>query len=182
MHTLALLSLLTTTLTVTLTHAIPLANTGPSSTPSSSAALATPTLTGPNICPGKRSKQCCTSLSQLQTSLLDPVGNVIPLLSGMQLTSLIGLSCRTMSDEHTKTDCADALMCCDAAGEVGASNILQTKCEEFDLAKAKEIAAVERAQGQPSSAARMFGASSSSVVLGSGSGSGPAATPTPTRR
>jgi hypothetical protein len=58
------------------------------------AAAAAAASTGKNICPlSKRSKQCCQSVNSIADTITEPIGEVIPLLKGAKLSSLLGFDC-----------------------------------------------------------------------------------------
>ncbi|RHZ54686.1 uncharacterized protein CDV56_106626 [Aspergillus thermomutatus] len=171
MRPLTILSVLTTlsaTLAVPFSHASS-SSSASKSTPSSTrpASLPSPTLSPPNACPPKKSKQCCATLSEFQDGLLQPLGVVVPLLSGIQMNSILGLSCKGMADTAPETDCADAVMCCDSSAVLsteladsvlsqGTENIMQTSCEDFEIAKKHEREAIERQQRRFSAMERMM--------------------------
>ncbi|GIC90054.1 uncharacterized protein Aud_006484 [Aspergillus udagawae] len=117
-------------------------------TPSSTgpATLPSPTLSAPNSCPPNRSKQCCTTLSEVGDGLLKPLGMLVPLVGAIELNSLVGLSCHKMDDKAPETDCGDAVMCCDKTSTVASDNFMQTSCLDFAIAKKQEQEAIERQQ------------------------------------
>ncbi|KAG2026478.1 hypothetical protein GB937_001990 [Aspergillus fischeri] len=170
------LATLSTTLAVPFSHASN-STSASKSTPSSTvpASLPSPTLSGPNSCPPNKFKQCCTTLSQVGDDLLKPLGMVVPLVGAVELSSLVGVSCkfltfyglvyrawtdldhtkgRNMPDAAPETDCANAVMCCDSSAVGG--DLMQTSCQDFALAKKREREAIERQQRRFSEYQRMM--------------------------
>ncbi|RLL99318.1 hypothetical protein CFD26_106858 [Aspergillus turcosus] len=147
-----LLTILCALSTLSATLAVPFSQPSNSTSASNSttsttnpASLPPPPLSAPDACPPKKSKQCCASLSEVGDGILKPLGVLVPLAGAIEVNSLLGLSCKAMADKAPETDCADAVMCCDSSA-VGADNIMQTSCEDFEIAKKHEREAIERQQ------------------------------------
>lgn len=71
--------------------------------PSSAALTATSTSVKPTAtvaayaCPTKQFKQCCQSVQSVSKSLIAPLGNLIPLLNGLQISSAVSFQCMRFS-------------------------------------------------------------------------------------
>ncbi|KAL4864196.1 hypothetical protein BDV12DRAFT_16327 [Aspergillus spectabilis] len=129
-------------------------------------------------CPlSHRSKQCCTSINGLADDLTGQLGNVVPWVSGISVTSLVGLQCTKMADSAPNVDCLDSVMCCAANGgktsgkgtpdeKVGTQSLFKSGCIPFDKAIADKKEAIEKSKMQASMLA----------AEGSSSGSMPRAT------
>lgn len=94
------------TLAVTSTTAIPLSSGTPAipspktkssnlaSSPVSAAATPSPTLVGAYQCPPNKYKRCCMSVQESSRELLTKVGDLVPALGGIAVSSQISFSCK----------------------------------------------------------------------------------------
>lgn len=87
-------------------HASSLSKAGTSSLwqkPSSTALMASSTSTKPTAtvaayaCPTKQFKQCCQSVNSASKSIIEPLGKLVPIIGGLQISSAITLQCRHSS-------------------------------------------------------------------------------------
>lgn len=96
-NTMYLTRLLTTLTMLGITLAVPVAHQTsiPASTrpllPTSHAAAPTPV--GPYECPPSQYKSCCKSLEQTSKGIMQGLGTVLPILNGVQISSLVSFQC-----------------------------------------------------------------------------------------
>ncbi|KAJ5099652.1 hypothetical protein N7532_006653 [Penicillium argentinense] len=135
---------LPTLATLTMTSAVPVVqDRNPMPTPTQpavqSASTATPTPSasatpvGPYTCPQKQTKKCCMSLSQTSKNLMKPLGDLLPILRGVQISSSVSFQCRDMRESEAPDHCVDddySPMCCINEITEGID-----KCKPFALAK-----------------------------------------------
>lgn len=95
-------SLLTIAVAIPVTqepHATPAPTSAKPTKPSSAAAaqasshLATPSPVGAYSCPPKQFKQCCQSVEQTSHSIMKGLGELVPILGGIQISSQISFQC-----------------------------------------------------------------------------------------
>ncbi|EPS34510.1 hypothetical protein POX_a00516 [Penicillium oxalicum] len=137
------------TLAVTSTTAIPLSSGTPAipspktkssnlaSSPVSAAATPSPTLVGAYQCPPNKYKRCCMSVQESSRELLTKVGDLVPALGGIAVSSQISFSCSTMSDAVSPNTCNERgylPMCCDT-NKSGSG--LNPGCKPFEEVKEK---------------------------------------------
>lgn len=48
---------------------------------------------GPYSCPQKEVKQCCLSLAQTSHDIIQPIGELVPLVGGIQISSKVSFQC-----------------------------------------------------------------------------------------
>ncbi|PYH78501.1 hypothetical protein BO82DRAFT_367575 [Aspergillus uvarum CBS 121591] len=74
-------------------------------------------------CPtGRPSKQCCQSIESVADSVLQPLGQLVPYLSGVDISSLLALECTGMENTDPNANCFNSVMCCE--GTPGVRNPL----------------------------------------------------------
>ncbi|KAB8076032.1 hypothetical protein BDV29DRAFT_155113 [Aspergillus leporis] len=163
--------------TITLSTAIPFAQKTPAPKPTptvktvdpilnSLAAAAAAASTGKNICPlSKRSKQCCQSVNSIADTITEPIGEVIPLLKGAKLSSLLGFDCMAMADTDPNDYCGKDVMCCTGkpGQNVQGGDIFKT-CEPFDEAIKKKQKALDKQNQRPVEKAMSYVAMTSSMA------------------
>lgn len=61
---------------------------------SPSAASSTPVVpVGPYSCPEHQYKQCCQSLAQTSHDIIQPLGELVPIVGGIQISSAVSFQC-----------------------------------------------------------------------------------------
>ncbi|KAL4789584.1 hypothetical protein BDV19DRAFT_394899 [Aspergillus venezuelensis] len=117
-----------------LNHEIASLIASPSSTPK----------TQPRSCPASHaSKQCCTSVTGLADEVIgeNGLGDVIPWLEDVQVSSLVGLECMSMGAQGNE-NCLESVMCCSkseanpGATDPGKQSLFKSGCVAFDKAVA----------------------------------------------
>ncbi|KAJ5831996.1 hypothetical protein N7474_000307 [Penicillium riverlandense] len=89
-------------------------------------------------CPTKQYKQCCQTIDNASKKLIGPLGKLVPLVGGIQLSSSMTFQCKPMKDD-AYPECEDgaSAMCCNSQAEDFNS------CKPFEEAKEKaEMAAL----------------------------------------
>ncbi|CAG8001623.1 unnamed protein product [Penicillium olsonii] len=129
------------------TSAIPVAHENPTPTPSMSKVLLSPSSSAsasasptPSInpfeaytCPPKKQKGCCTGLQQASKDIISPLGNLVPIVGGLQISSAITFQCKKMGDKEPPSSCDEkgyAPMCCNDINPSGFSS-----CKGFEQTK-----------------------------------------------
>ncbi|KAJ5795202.1 hypothetical protein N7457_001801 [Penicillium paradoxum] len=134
MHFTTLLTGLTAFLSVT--TAIPMASERPTPTPSVSTPLISPTPSGsasasaspsstPNpyeayTCPKDKFKSCCMSVQQTGKDVAKSLGELVPILGGLQVSSSLSFQCKKMPEREAPGTCHGhgySPMCCDNKGD-----------------------------------------------------------------
>ncbi|CAL5871288.1 uncharacterized protein PFLUO_LOCUS5538 [Penicillium psychrofluorescens] len=138
-------------------HASSLSKAGTSSLwqkPSSTALMASSTSTKPTAtvaayaCPTKQFKQCCQSVNSASKSIIEPLGKLVPIIGGLQISSAITLQCKHMKDDAYPDSCnnGSTAMCCNSQAQDFNS------CKPFEEAKEKaEMAALGEPQPESES-------------------------------
>ncbi|KAK1144362.1 hypothetical protein N8T08_005515 [Aspergillus melleus] len=86
-----------------------------------------------NTCPPSHpSKQCCMSVTALASDVTSEIGEVVPLLSDVKVSSLISLECRPMDADGDNATCLNDVMCCTGTG--GSKSSLMKTCKSWDEA------------------------------------------------
>ena len=68
----------------------------------SQSATATMTPVGAYSCPQKQHKQCCQSLQQTSKDLMKPIGDLVPIVGGLEISSKISFQCmHSLCHTHT---------------------------------------------------------------------------------
>ncbi|OJJ48934.1 hypothetical protein ASPZODRAFT_129266 [Penicilliopsis zonata CBS 506.65] len=99
----------------------PLAST--SSSQAAPSPAATPSSSKPTTCPKESSKQCCMSINQTGERITEPLTQILP-VGGVELSSLVGLSCVPMSADTKDDTCLEDIMCC-SSGSVDGFGIIK---------------------------------------------------------
>ncbi|KAJ5851359.1 uncharacterized protein N7529_010744 [Penicillium soppii] len=130
--------------------AIPVAHEKPSPTPSMSKALISPSSASasasasasptpsPNpfeayTCPKGKYKSCCMSVQETGHSVIQPLGELVPMVGGLQLSSAISFQCKKMAEREAPATCHGhgySPMCCDSK-----DNGLVSVCKSFEETK-----------------------------------------------
>ncbi|KAL4918502.1 hypothetical protein BDW62DRAFT_200876 [Aspergillus aurantiobrunneus] len=184
---------LSLSLTLTFTHqttAVPFSSTPSPSTPRSTSAnsqasdisnsIATLIASDasasydPNTCPPSHgAKQCCTSITSLADDLTSQLGGLVPVISGVSVSSLVGLQCTSMADTEPNENCLDDVMCCSSSGKgengsahqaAGTQSLFKSGCISYDEAIQDKKDAIAKSKAQASYLAEGSSPSSSSVV------------------
>ncbi|KAJ5573767.1 uncharacterized protein N7459_008194 [Penicillium hispanicum] len=106
----------------------------PSVSPSSSTYRpATVTPVGAYSCPQQQYKQCCQSLQEASQDVTQKLGEVVPILGGLQISSKISFQCKDMKKDQDPNTCQGhgyTPMCCTSqpGGDVN-------MCKPFEAAK-----------------------------------------------
>ncbi|KAJ5181198.1 hypothetical protein N7491_000753, partial [Penicillium cf. griseofulvum] len=113
----------------------------PLSSPSSSASVsasASPT-PSPNpyeayTCPKDKFKSCCMSVQQTGKDVIQPLGELVPIVGGLELSSAISFQCKKMADKEPPETCNKqgyTPMCCNS----NASGVGFNTCKPFEEVK-----------------------------------------------
>ncbi|CAG8900289.1 unnamed protein product [Penicillium egyptiacum] len=146
MHLITLLTGLVSLLSVTI--AIPVASENPTPTssvskslisPSSSASASASPSPSPNpyeayTCPKGKYKSCCKSVQQTGNDLIKPLGELVPVVSGLQVSSALSFQCKHMAERDAPDTCNGkgfSPMCCNNKVEDSRFNT----CKPFAEAK-----------------------------------------------
>ncbi|KAJ5775163.1 uncharacterized protein N7511_000174 [Penicillium nucicola] len=131
------LPILFTSLTLlAVTTAVPMASPSPSPTPTSalpslaslshsgsaSASASASPSASPNpfeawSCPAGKYKNCCMGVEQSSHDILKPLGEIVPTIGGIQVSSAIAFQCKPMGDQKPPSSCSGhgySPMCCDS--------------------------------------------------------------------
>ncbi|KAF7596570.1 hypothetical protein BBP40_000970 [Aspergillus hancockii] len=118
-----------------------------------------------STCPlSKMSKQCCQSINSIADQLTEPIGEVIPLLKGTKLSSLLGFDCKAMADTDPNEYCTQDVMCCDGQPGKGAKGDVFKTCEPFKEAIKKKQKALAKEKQRPVEKALSYAAMTSSMA------------------
>ncbi|CAI7651994.1 unnamed protein product [Penicillium glandicola] len=152
MHFPTLLTGLVSLLSVT--TAIPLASETPTPTPSkplispsssgsvsgSVSASASPTPSSnpyeAYTCPKGKFKSCCMSVQQTGKDIINPLGELVPVVSGLQLSSAVSFQCKKMAEREAPYTCNGqgySPMCCDSDSDD--TGIGFNMCKSFEEVK-----------------------------------------------
>ncbi|CEN60283.1 hypothetical protein ASPCAL02724 [Aspergillus calidoustus] len=116
------------------------------------------------------SRQCCTSITKLADDTTSQLGDIVPWVSGVKVSSLIGLQCKGMARETPNDDCYESVMCCSGngvsakgAGAGGNTNgtpdgspaLFKSGCIPFDEAIEDKKKAIEKSKSEVSFLAEM---------------------------
>ncbi|CAG8416582.1 unnamed protein product [Penicillium salamii] len=129
------------------TSAIPVAHEKPTPTPSMSKVLVSPSSsasasasptpsTNPYeayTCPAKKQKACCMGVEQASKDIISPLGELVPIVGGLQVSSAITFQCKKMDEKAPPSSCNEkgyAPMCCHDINSVGFSS-----CKGFEQTK-----------------------------------------------
>ncbi|KAL4929655.1 uncharacterized protein BDV17DRAFT_290366 [Aspergillus undulatus] len=113
----------------------------------------------PSTCPPSHaSKQCCTSIGGVADDIVgeNGLGGLVPYLSGVEFSSLVGLQCMSMREKEDNGNCLDSVQCCSLNGETGAEikpgtqSISKSACIPYDEAIEAKKEAIEMSQAQAS--------------------------------
>ncbi|KAF7712243.1 Uncharacterized protein PECH_004336 [Penicillium ucsense] len=142
-YTLTMLAMTTSAIPLSPTSpsiaAVKASKTGPSPLASpavaSSAAKASATPVGAYQCPPNKYKRCCMSIQEGSRELLDKVGELVPTLGGIAVSSQISFSCKVMADDVSPDTCnakGYLPMCCDSSTS---GNGISPGCKPFEEVK-----------------------------------------------
>ncbi|PTU21065.1 hypothetical protein P175DRAFT_0557742 [Aspergillus ochraceoroseus IBT 24754] len=119
----------------------------------------------PQACPpSHRSKQCCTSVNGMTQDVENELSDVVPLLTDMQVSSILGVQCTAMTAEEPNTDCLDSVMCCHADPKQGGGtqSLLQSSCLPYNEAIADQDNAIAESETQAAASGTPVAVASSS--------------------
>lgn len=90
-------------------------------------------LVGAYDCPPQQQKQCCQSLQETSHDIMEGLGELVPALGGIQISSKMVFQCKNMTPDEAPDSCKDmeySPMCCssESSNPVGA-------CKPFADAK-----------------------------------------------
>lgn len=66
------------------------------------AAAPSQTMVGPYVCPPKQFKKCCQSLQETSKELMQGLGDVVPILGGVQISSKISFQCASAKETRSR--------------------------------------------------------------------------------
>ncbi|KAJ5223708.1 hypothetical protein N7468_008250 [Penicillium chermesinum] len=103
------------------------------STPRTNPAMPSQSMVGAYQCPQNQFKRCCQSLQETSKEIMKGLGDLVPIVGGIQISSKISFQCDAMSDATAPDDCQGhgfIPMCCsnDTSNGVGS-------CKPFEIAK-----------------------------------------------
>ncbi|KAJ5562980.1 hypothetical protein N7535_002574 [Penicillium sp. DV-2018c] len=127
--------------------AVPMASSKASPTPSASKSLISPSSSAsasasasptPNpfeayTCPEGKVKSCCMSLQETGTDLIKPIGKLVPIVSGVEISSAISFQCKDMKMQDPPDTCnarGYSPMCCN-----GQNDGTLSSCKPFEQVK-----------------------------------------------
>ncbi|KAJ5947602.1 hypothetical protein N7466_000617 [Penicillium verhagenii] len=147
MHLAPLLTILATLCSIT--TAIPLGqdqsqpttptpSTNPSASASHTHSATAPVRTpvGPYQCPQEQYKACCQSLEQTTQDVFTSLGEVLPMVGGIQVSSKVSFQCNRMTDNADPATCKGhgyTPMCC--SNKINGDAV--SSCKSFESAKEK---------------------------------------------
>ncbi|EKV10899.1 hypothetical protein Pdw03_7429 [Penicillium digitatum] len=85
-------------------------------------------------CPKDKFKSCCMSVQQTSSDIIKDLGELVPVLGGLQLSSAISFQCKNMTDQEAPDSCNDqgyAPMCCNTENDGTGFNA----CKPFEEVK-----------------------------------------------
>ncbi|KAJ5398582.1 hypothetical protein N7465_009071 [Penicillium sp. CMV-2018d] len=146
MHLTAFLTGLVSLLSVT--TAIPVGNDNPTPTssvskslisPSSSASASASATPSPNpyeayTCPKGKFKSCCMSVQQASGDIVKGLGDLVPVVSGLQVSSALSFQCKNMAEREAPDTCNGkgySPMCCSSKDDGSGLN----SCKPFGEVK-----------------------------------------------
>ncbi|CAI7583353.1 unnamed protein product [Penicillium crustosum] len=132
MHVTTFLTGLVSLLSVT--TAIPVGNDNPTPTssvskplvsPSSSASVSASATPSPNpyeayTCPKGKFKSCCMSVQQAGGDIVKGLGELVPVISGLQVSSAVSFKCKDMAEKEAPDTCnakGYSPMCCNSKND-----------------------------------------------------------------
>lgn len=106
------------------TSAIPVASDKPTPTPSMSKVLISPSSSAsasasptPSVnpyeawsCPAQKTKACCMSVQQTSHDIIKPLGELVPIVGGIQLSSAITFQCMSHPQSITNPENSDSII------------------------------------------------------------------------
>ncbi|KAH8434565.1 uncharacterized protein LDX57_012208 [Aspergillus melleus] len=96
-----------------------------------------------NTCPPSHpSKQCCMSITALANGVTSEIGEVVPLLSDVKISSIVSLECRPMDADGDNATCLNDVMCCTGTG--GSKSSLMKTCKPWDEALESKKKALDK--------------------------------------
>ncbi|KAJ5469970.1 hypothetical protein N7530_007327 [Penicillium desertorum] len=146
MHLTTLITGLVSLLSVT--TAIPMASDKPTPTsvskslisPSSSASVSASASATPSpnpyeayTCPKGKYKSCCKSVEQTSNDLIKPLGELVPIVNGLQISSALSFECKHMAERDAPDTCNGkgfSPMCCSNKIEDSGFNTCKPFAEE----------------------------------------------------
>ncbi|KAJ5941560.1 hypothetical protein N7516_001728 [Penicillium verrucosum] len=110
-----------------------------SSSPSSSASASASATPSPNpyeayTCPKGKFKSCCMSVQQASGDIVKGLSEVVPAVSGLQVSSALSFKCKKMAEREAPNTCNGkgySPMCCSSKNDGSAFNA----CKPFDQVK-----------------------------------------------
>ncbi|KAL4935999.1 hypothetical protein BDV06DRAFT_228289 [Aspergillus oleicola] len=127
----------------------------------------------PTTCPpSHESKQCCTSVTELADDVIgeNGLGDVLPWLEGVQISSLVGFQCMSMGAKEGNENCLDSVMCCSKSegnpnpSESGEQSLFKSGCVPYDKAIAGKTEEIEESHGEADYLASSSSAPSASAM------------------
>ncbi|CRL29430.1 unnamed protein product [Penicillium camemberti] len=133
---------------LSVTTAIPVGNDKPTPTtsvskslisPSSSASASASATPSSNpyeayTCPKGKFKSCCMSVQQAGGDIVKGLGELVPVVSGLQVSSAISFQCKNMAEREAPDTCNGkgySPMCCNSASDDSGFN----SCKPFEEVK-----------------------------------------------
>ncbi|KAF3396310.1 hypothetical protein F1880_007019 [Penicillium rolfsii] len=147
--------------TLTITAAVPVTAGSSMTVPSPTQAMIAPsqvspvgipsmTPVGAYQCPQKQLKKCCMSLQETSRMLVDGIGELVPALGGIAVSSKVSFNCVAMADDVSPNSCdaeGYAPMCCDSDKGAGIN-----ACKPFEEVKEKYYKSLGYNKGDQSQA------------------------------
>ncbi|OOF94335.1 hypothetical protein ASPCADRAFT_131880 [Aspergillus carbonarius ITEM 5010] len=104
--------------------------------------------------PSHRSKQCCESIDNIADQVTDGIGQILPWISGVDVSSVLGLDCYAMADSTPNNKCLQQVMCCDGkpndedqpTTQSGAA--VTSSCESWDIAMKNKQDAIDQSMAR----------------------------------
>ncbi|OGM44842.1 hypothetical protein ABOM_006163 [Aspergillus bombycis] len=125
-----------------------------------------------------RSKQCCQSIDSIGDEITKGLGQLVPVLNGAKLSSILSLDCQAMSDTDPNENCTKDVMCCTGSPEDKGDSLARS-CEPYDKAMKDMQEALEKNRQRPLEQAMSWAAMTSSMLAAASSSSVAAASSSP---
>ncbi|KAB8205306.1 hypothetical protein BDV34DRAFT_225468 [Aspergillus parasiticus] len=123
-----------------------------------------------------RSKQCCQSIDSIAEGITKPLGQLVPLLDGATVKSILSLDCKAMADTDPNENCTKDVMCCNGQpGDKGSD--LFKECESYDKAMKDKQEALEKNKQRPLEMAMSWAAMTSSMLAAASSAAAASSSP-----
>ncbi|KAA8643039.1 uncharacterized protein ATNIH1004_009801 [Aspergillus tanneri] len=77
-------------------------------------------------------KQCCASITEMAGDITKELGELVPILSEVKVSSILSLQCRSMDPNSPNESCTDDVVCC--TGMEDTESAIFKTCKTWDEA------------------------------------------------